>query len=224
MKTERGATTSRYVVPFAVFAAFLALQAVCALPVRADLVLRTVVLGAVLVFWSRPVIELRPRFTLSSIAVGVIVFVIWVAPDLLFPRYRELWLFRNAVTGMSRGSLPAAALTDPLVLSLRVLRAVVIVPIVEELFWRAWLMRWLISPHFTTVPLGTYARGAFWITALLFASEHGPYWDVGLIAGIIYNWWMVRTKSLADCILMHAVTNALLCAWVIARHQWQYWL
>jgi len=60
-----------------------------------------------------------------------------------------------------------------------------------------WLMRWLISPQFEKVPLGAYQAGAFWITAVLFASEHGPYWDVGLVAGVAYNWWMVRTRSLA---------------------------
>ncbi len=53
-------------------------------------------------------------------------------------------------------------------------------------------------------------RPHFGSPAILFASEHGPYWDVGLITGVIYNWWMVRTKSVADCILMHAVTNAAL--------------
>jgi CAAX prenyl protease-like protein len=101
---------------------------------------------------------------------------------------------------------------------------VVIVPIVEELFWRAWLMRWAISPDFEKVPLGSYSAFAFWITAILFASEHGPYWDVGLITGIIYNAWMIRTKSVADCILMHAVTNGILSGYVIATAQWQYWL
>lgn len=98
-----------------------------------------------------------------------------------------------------------------------------IVPIVEELFWRAWLMRWLIDPEFWKVRLGTYAPVAFWVTAILFASEHGPYWDVGLITGIIYNLWMIRTRSVTDCILTHAVTNAMLSGYVIATSQWQYW-
>ena len=74
------------------------------------------------------------------------------------------------------------------------------------------------------MPLGAYSAGAFWIVALLFASEHGPYWDVGLITGLIYNWWMVRTRNLWDCILAHAVTNACLAAFVIYVNQWQYWL
>ncbi|MFL6352575.1 MAG: type II CAAX prenyl endopeptidase Rce1 family protein, partial [Bryobacteraceae bacterium] len=62
------------------------------------------------------------------------------------------------------------------------------------------------------------------ITTILFACEHGPYWDVGLVAGLIYNFWMVRTKSLGDCILMHAITNTALSGHVIATHRWQYWL
>jgi uncharacterized protein len=100
---------------------------------------------------------------------------------------------------------------------------VLIVPVVEELFWRAWLMRWLINTDFQQVKLGTYSPLAFWVTAVLFASEHGPYWDVGLLTGIIYNSWMIRTKSVGNCILMHAVTNGALSAYVIATAQWQYW-
>jgi CAAX prenyl protease-like protein len=86
------------------------------------------------------------------------------------------------------------------------------------------MMRWLINPEFLKVPLGKYAPAAFWLVAVLFASEHGAYWEVGLAAGIVYNWWIVRCRNLADCILAHAVTNALLAAYVLYAGQWQYWL
>ncbi len=85
-------------------------------------------------------------------------------------------------------------------------------------------MRWIINVDFRSVPLGTYNTQAFWLTAILFASEHGPYWEVGLITGLIYNWWMIRTKSLADCILMHAVTNGVLCGYVLLTSKWEYWM
>ena len=85
-------------------------------------------------------------------------------------------------------------------------------------------MRWIVNPHnFEKVPLGTFTRSSFWITALLFASEHGSVWDVGLLAGIFYNWWMIRTRNLWDCILAHSVTNGILAAYVIGGGQWQYW-
>ena len=62
------------------------------------------------------------------------------------------------------------------------------------------------------------------MTAVLFSAEHGPYWDVGLLAGITYNWWMLRTHRLADCIVAHAVTNGLLAIYVLYAGHWQYWL
>jgi len=109
------------------------------------------------------------------------------------------------------------------VLALRTLRAAVFVPIAEELFWRGWLMRWIISQDFTKVPLGAWSVRAFWIVAVLFAVEHGALWDVGLAAGILYNWWIVRTKSLGDAIVAHGITNAVLSAYVIFAGRWEYW-
>jgi len=213
-----------YVLPFAVFVVLLAIQHTGVLPSRVDLPLRVVVLSAVLIAVSRPVVSFRARVPLASIAIGLAVFVIWIGPDLLFPHYRQNWLFQNRLMGSLGTSLAANLRSDPLSLGLRTFRAVVLVPIIEELFWRGWLMRWLIDPVFERLPVGSFTVGSFCIVALLFASEHGPFWDVGLAAGLIYNWWVVRTRSLADCILAHAVTNACLCAYVIAAGQWQYWL
>ena len=85
-------------------------------------------------------------------------------------------------------------------------------------------MRWVISPKFLSVPLGTWSASAFWIVAIAFASEHGPFWDVGLAAGMLYNWWIVRTKSLGDLIWAHAVTNACLSLFVVLAGKWEYWL
>jgi len=213
-----------YVIPFAVFLGFLALQKLVSPPAEIELPLRVVLLAAVLVLFSRPVIDLRSSSPLNSTLLGVIVFLIWIGPDFFFPAYRSGWLFQNAFTGQLQSSIPAQSLTNPVVLWSRMVRAVVLVPIIEELFWRGWLMRWLIQPSFERIPLGTYAHAAFWTTAVLFATEHGPFWDVGLVAGVLYNWWLVRTKTLGDCILAHAVTNACLCGYVVATQHWEYWL
>jgi hypothetical protein len=202
----------------------LALHSVLPLSDLADQILRVTVMTAALWFFARPVIDLRVRHWAATIAIGVAVFAVWIAPDLLIPGYRHFWLFDNAVTGKAATSLSTGATMSWPVLALRMIRAVVIVPIVEELFWRAWLMRWLIDNDFEKVPLGKYTAQAFWIVAVLFASEHGSYWDVGLAAGIIYNWWMVRARSLGDLILAHAVTNFILSAYVIAAGKWEYWL
>ncbi len=213
-----------YVLPFAAFTLFLAAQNYLTVLGRMEFPLRVIILGAVIWWGSRSVLSFRVVHVTGTILVGVAVFALWVGPDLLFPGYRNHWLFQNFLTGRVSSSIDKNLLADPVVLVFRAVRAFLLVPIIEELFWRAWLMRWLISRDFQKIPLGTYAAGAFWITAALFASEHGPYWDVGLITGVIYNWWMIRTKSLGDCILMHAITNACLSFYVIFAGRWEYWM
>ena len=180
-------------------------------------------LGAVVwICWPRD-LELRLTDVSGSALLGVAVFLLWIAPETIFSGYRNLPLFHNSIIGHVQSTLSPHAIRSPWVLFWRSLRSVLLIPVIEELFWRAWLMRWLISSDFRSVPLGRYAFAAFWTVALLFGFEHGPYWDVGLAAGIVYNWWMVRTKSLADCIWMHAVTNACLSVYVIATGAWTYW-
>jgi CAAX prenyl protease-like protein len=178
---------------------------------------------AILALIARPVLDWRVRNWGGSVLVGVAVFVIWIGPDRIFPGYHAYWLFSNSITGSVAASLPESSRGDAAVLTLRTLRAAVFVPIAEELFWRGWLMRWIISPDFKKVSLGAWSVRAFWIVAVLFAVEHGALWDVGLAAGILYNWWMLRTKSLGDVILAHGITNAVLSAYVIFAGRWEYW-
>jgi CAAX prenyl protease-like protein len=213
-----------YIAPFAVFVALLSLNRVLPLPDLVIQILQIAIPSIVILIFSRNVVDFRLRNIWASIAIGIAVFAVWIAPDLMFPGYRHSWLFQNALLGTMQKSLSESARASTTILALRTVRAALLVPIVEELFWRAWLMRWLISPNFEKVPMGAYQAASFWLCAVLFASEHGAYWDVGLAAGVIYNWWMVRTRSLGDLILAHAVTNACLSAYVIAAGKWEYWL
>jgi CAAX prenyl protease-like protein len=216
--------TLAYVAPFAVFIAMLAVRPwTTLLPEQLAVMRFTLVLAALIVF-SRKAVAWRPSLPAGSLLLGVAIFAVWIGPDALWPEYRHLWLFRNPVTGSAASSLPLRLKSSILFIAIRVLESAVLVPVVEELFWRGWLMRWLIHSDFQEVPLGRYTPFSFWMVALLFASEHGPYWEVGLIAGVAYNWWIVRTRSLADCMLAHAITNALLAAYVLLFDRWQYWL
>lgn len=213
-----------YVAPFAAFMLLLVVAPYLPIAPRPLAFLRVAILAAVLWFCSRQVVSLHAPHWLTSISLGIGVFALWVAPDLFLPSWREHWLFSNGLTGTIEGVLPEAARSDPLLLVLRSVRAVILVPIIEELFWRAWLPRWLDHrDDFRKIPLGQYSLASFVLTALLFASEHGRMWDVGLAAGLLYNWWMRRTRTLGDLILAHAVTNACLSAYVIFRGRWEYW-
>lgn len=221
-----GTGTIAWVGPFAVFMVWLALDSQLPLeqPLK-EIVRDLVILGSIL-FFSRRVLALHARrapYWLASIALGIAVCALWVAPDLLVPGWRQSGIFQNGITGTLKTSIPPEELT-PLMLVLRTARAALLVPILEELFWRGWLPRWLQDTRFQRVPLGTYTTFAFWATAALFAAEHGPYWEVGLLCGIIYNWWMKRTRSLGDLILVHATTNLALSLFVIVTRRWTFWM
>ncbi len=209
-----------YVVPFITFVSFLLIgdSRSSAYPVR------VMVTAWILAVLSRRAVSFRMKHPAGSCLMGVAVFFIWIAPDAIWPAYRQNWIFQNSYTGAAVSSIPLTLRSEPLFLIFRIIGTALIVPIIEELFWRGWLMRYLVASNFHNVRLGAYSALSFWITALLFASEHGPYWEVGLIAGIAYNAWMIRSASLGDCILAHAVTNSCLAAYVLATGQFQYWL
>jgi CAAX prenyl protease-like protein len=217
--------TVAYAAPFALYVAMMAAERTLGLPVQFTYPLRVAVVAAIIWVFSRRVIGPRPTAPLASVGIGIAVFLIWIGPDVIFgPAWRHFWLFENAITGTATTSIPHAAQRTPVFLVIRVLGSALLVPILEELFWRGWLMRWLIRTDFQKVQIGAYAPVAFWITAALFAAEHGSFWEVGLLAGVVYNWWVVRTRNLADAMLAHGVTNGLLAAYVLLYGQWQYWL
>jgi hypothetical protein len=209
-----------YIAPFVVFIVlrWLPVSPQWLAPVR------FVAVAATLAVCSRRAIPRHLSFPIGSVLLGVAVLAVWIGPDLIWRGYRDFWLFRNPITGIARTSLPAHLKSNAFFILVRVLESAILVPVIEELFWRGWLMRWTVRTDFESVPMGHYTALSFWVVALLFASEHGPYWEVGLIAGVALNWWLVRTRSLADCILAHAVANALLAGYVLLFNQWQYWL
>ena len=222
--TAHNRATIGYVAPFLVFVSLMVLDRSLQLPDAIVYPVRFAIVTLLILTVARPYLSLRPSRPLASILLGVAVFLIWIGPDKVFgPEYRHFWLFENSVMGKAQSSIAEPLRHNFLFLVLRFATAAVLVPILEELFWRGWMSRWLINPQFQKVALGAYTAMSFWIVAALFASEHGPFWEVGLIAGILYNWWLIRTKNLADCILAHAVTNAILSAYVLLTDQWQYW-
>jgi CAAX prenyl protease-like protein len=213
-----------YVAPFATFIALLALQKYLSFLGEWEYAVRVGIVAVVIAVFSRRLLSAKFQAPVLSILLGIAVFGLWIAPDMLIPGWRQHWLFSNSILGEVKVSLNQEQLASPLLLLFRTLSAALMVPVLEELFWRGWLMRWLIKPDFEQVPLGAYQTQSFWIVAALFALEHGPYWEVGLLTGIIYNWWMVRTKSLPDLMLAHGITNLALSGFVIYTKNWQFWM
>ena len=160
----------------------------------------------------------RSPFALAYGAVaGVVAILVWLAPQTIFhaaPR----------TEGFNPALLPPGSAGYYWTVALRFTRLVVVVPIMEEVFWRGFVLRYLVKEDFTAVPLGTFTRLSFGATALGFMLEHtSADYPAALITGALYNLVAVRTRSLPACIAAHAVTNLLLGVYIMRTHQWGFW-
>jgi uncharacterized protein len=151
------------------------------------------------------------RDWLLAIAVGLAVFAAWIRLDLPWA----------ALTGIGFDPTRGDKLFWPWVM-LRWSCLALVVPIMEELFWRSFFMRWIVSRDFLGANPRAVGAGALFLSSALFASEHSM-WLAGLLAGIAYGWLYVRTANLWIPILSHAITNGTLGLWILATGHWRFW-
>lgn len=179
--------------------------------------IQTILCGA-LVVWYWPVYRMRPPSrAVFGILLGIAVFLLWIAPQafLGFPARTE---------GFDPEQFAAQPAVYSITVALRFLRLALVVPFVEEIFWRGFLLRFLIDEDFESVPFGAFSWLSFVVVAIVFAVSHSRAdWAAALITGMLYNLVAYRTKSLATCVLTHAVTNLLLGLWIMKTAQWGFW-
>jgi CAAX prenyl protease-like protein len=149
-----------------------------------------------------------------AVALGVLVTVLWVGLD---GRYPE---FLGTRSGFNPNVMPPAGRIG--FVAVRMLGLVVVVPLIEELFWRSFLMRWVIDPNFARVPIGRVTPLAAVVTSGLFALAH-PEWLPALITGAAWAWLLWQTKSLSACFVSHAVANLGLGLYVLSTGAWKFW-
>jgi CAAX prenyl protease-like protein len=97
------------------------------------------------------------------------------------------------------------------------------VPLAEELAFRGYLLRRLVSPRFETVRFPAARWPALAVSALAFGLMHGVLWLPGIAAGLAYGALAIRTDKLGESVAAHATTNALLAAYVLMFDRWQLW-
>ena len=218
-----------YVAPFAVFLAGLALaqglgwlgktsdQLWLREPVYWVYPLQTLACAVTLVVFWRCYDFGRARHLPLAVVVGAAVFGLWISPQ---------WLFGQPprVDGFDPETFAAAPALYWLTLAARFLRLVIVVPLVEEIFWRGFLQRYLIRERFHDVPFGQYTAVSFWAVAAGFMAVHlTPDMPAAFLTGAIYGWIAVHTRSLLACVVAHATTNLLLGAYIVATRQWGFW-
>lgn len=179
--------------------------------------LRSLLALCLLLTFCRDYVELRvaPNFNQALIALlaGGVVFLLWVIP---YPA----WLGGHAAT--IAPAMPMQSHADIFWLICRWSGSALIVPVIEELFWRSYLMRRLDDADFMSVSPAVVTTYAIGVSSVLFAVEH-QLWVAGLLAGLVYAWLYRQFQVLWVSILAHVTTNAVLGIWVVYGGHWQYW-
>jgi CAAX prenyl protease-like protein len=217
------------IAPFAVFIALIAFESgIAHSPYKDAADWRWLAIGrglaaaALLALFWRHYSELRrpasrPGALDWAIAVvaGFAVFGAWITFD-------SGWAVFGG-EGKGFAPLRADGSIDWVLAGLRLFVLAAVVPVMEELFWRSFLLRWIASPRdFLGVHPRNAGLAAFAISSGLFASEHS-LWFAGLIAGLVYAGVYARTGNLWLPIVSHAITNGTLGLWILATRNWQFW-
>jgi hypothetical protein len=105
---------------------------------------------------------------------------------------------------------------------MRIAGSTLVVPPLEEVFYRSFLYRYIARPNFLSVPLNHFLPLPFLVTAAVFGFSHNE-WLAGILCGAAYQWLVIRKNRLGDAMTAHAITNFLLGLWVVWRGAWHFW-
>jgi CAAX prenyl protease-like protein len=164
--------------------------------------------------------DMRPWPSISIVAVavalGLAVAALWIGLDGKIPPLP----FTEKRGGFDPGRLPDTARAAFLVT--RFYGLVFMVPLMEELFWRSFLVRWLAHQEFREVPIGKVTPLAAIVTSGLFAAAH-PEWLPALVTGFLWVGLLRWSRSIAACVVSHLVANLALGVWILLRGAWHLW-
>ena len=163
-----------------------------------------------------------------SIGVGVLGIILWIG-------LCELHLEKNFFNAIGLKSLaavrpafnPFESIADDgfrnLFLALRFALLAILVPIVEELFLRGWLVRWIHDPNWESVSLKALSWMALFTPSIYGVLTHPSEAIAAFLWFGLVTLLMRYTGNLWDCIVAHAVTNLLLGIYVIQYSAWHLW-
>jgi CAAX prenyl protease-like protein len=150
-------------------------------------------------------------FDSTAVLFGITIFAIWVGLEGLYPQFFSAEAHYDP-------TIFGSALMIVLIL-VRFVGSVLVAPVIEELFMRSFLLRYIINPKWEDVPIGAYTFESFAIVTLVFGFSHYR-WLPGIITAILLNLLLYREKNIVSCIVAHGIANLLLLVYVIATNSW----
>jgi len=222
-KLEASPTYAR-VAPYFIFLGLTACQGLFGEESRYWFYLLKSLVGVWLIWEMRRVAtEVRWAFSWEAVVVGVAVFLLWVGIDPYVPKNHifmkptpnDLW---NPFLSYGAG----AGLAWFFVV-VRILGSSLVVPPLEEAFFRSWLYRWLVRVDFLKLPLSYRHTWSWVVTSLAFGLIIHYEWLAGILCGLAYQWLVLRKGRLGDAITAHAITNFILGVYVVWKGAWGFW-
>ncbi len=183
--------------------------------------LRFVVAVISLWYFREELKKLNWRFGWLAPLAGAAVFLAWIAPS--------WWMHRHTASPLG----PALAALSPSArwawISIRVVAAIVTVPIAEELAFRGYLARRFISREFDQVSFSRLTVLPVVFSSVAFGMMHmqnlGDWGHLilGTLAGLAYAAVLRWRGRIGDAVVAHAISNLLLAAWVLGAGDWAQW-
>ncbi len=215
VRADESTATAAYLVPFLAILAATFISRAASGQFEWLYPLRFVAAGWALWHYRKAYQNIRWRFGWEALAVGAGVFLVWV-----FPNFNQA---HPAATALGTELSKLSPITRWSWISVRVIAAVVTVPIAEELAFRGFLARRLVSRGFDEFPLERLTVISIVISSAVFGLMHGEHWMVGVGAGLAFAALAKWKGRLGDAVAAHAVSNLLLAAWVLVRGDWGLW-
>jgi uncharacterized protein len=176
-------------------------------------------LGAWMLWEVRPFVqEMRWRVSWEAVVVGIAVFALWVGLDGFYPRLAKLPVGARPFEQYGTSSVFAWVYVV-----VHLAGMTIIVPPVEEIFYRSFVYRMLVKADFQAMPLGQFHGLSFVVTSAIFGLVHPDRWLAGILCGLAYQWLVIRKNRLGDAMTAHAITNLLLGLWVVWKDAWSFW-
>lgn len=195
----------------------------------AKLGMQIVVCGGLVFYFRKTYFEhFRLRISPLSVAVGIIGVFLWIG--VCYPQLEDqfLGLFPESLVGnLDRPSFNPFMIKNTTALAIFLIARfgilAVIVPLVEELLVRGWLVRWVQNPSWEDVGYKGLTMSALFAASIYGIATHPKEMIAAFLWFGLVTWLMVKTENLWDCVVAHAVTNLLLGIYVLWFSQWHLW-
>lgn len=218
---EESPVTAR-VLPFVVFLVLTSAQDMLGAEYRYWLYLAKTLVGAWMIWEMREfVTEMRWAFSWEAVTIGVGAFILWVGLDPFVPK-NQLFFEPGGGDWNPHTQFGDDSAMAWMFVAVRILGSSVVVPPLEETFYRSFLYRYFVRTNFLKLPLNHRHPWSWVATSLVFGLVHYE-WLAGILCGLGYQWLVLRKNRLGDAMTAHAITNFLLAGWVVGKGAWQFW-